>query len=77
MSSKGQVIIPKDIRQELGLSPKTRLRIGVVDGIITLEPAKLSAIDALYGMCQGSDLLSDLEEEHRREIEADEAALRP
>lgn len=76
LSSKGQVIIPKGIRRELNLTPKTEFNVRVVDGSIVLDPVRLSAIDALYGMFQGQDLLADLEEEHRREIEADEAALR-
>lgn len=76
LSSKGQVVIPKEVRQELHLTPNTRLRVTVVDGGIRLEPIKQSAIDSLYGMFRGCDLIADLEEDHRKEIEADEAAFR-
>lgn len=76
LSSKGQVIIPKEVRCELNLAPKTEFRVRVVDGSIVLDPVRMSAIDALYGMFRGQDLLADIEEDHRREIEADEAAFR-
>lgn len=72
LSSKGQVVIPKDIRKALRLSPRTRFHVRVVDGSIVLDPIGTSAVDAACGMLQGVDLLSDLEEEHRREVAGDE-----
>ena len=72
LSSKGQVVIPKDIRQALNLGPKSKFQVKIVDGSIVLDPIATSAIDALCGMFEGIDLLSDLEAEHRREVAADE-----
>lgn len=40
MSKKGQVVIPKDAREELNLSPGTLLRVEVEKGRIILEPYK-------------------------------------
>jgi AbrB family looped-hinge helix DNA binding protein len=43
----GRVVVPKQLRDELGLTPKTPLEIDVVDGHLELspprEPAKLVA----------------------------------
>ena len=76
LSSKGQLVIPKPIREELGLKKGTRFHVDVTEGKIILEPETTSPIDALYGKYADSDMLADLEEEHRRELE-DDAALRP
>jgi AbrB family looped-hinge helix DNA binding protein len=45
IDSAGRVVVPKQIREELGLTPGTPLEIEVVDGHLELsapyEPAKL------------------------------------
>ncbi|MEM2410827.1 MAG: AbrB/MazE/SpoVT family DNA-binding domain-containing protein [Thermofilaceae archaeon] len=40
LSSKGQIVIPKSIRDELGLAPGTVLWARVEGGRIVLEPAR-------------------------------------
>lgn len=54
-TSRGQVTIPKRIRDALGLSPKTRLRVYAEAGRVVLEP--VSPLDTL---------LESLEAEARR-----------
>lgn len=76
LSSKGQVVIPRAVRQALGLRPGVRFDVRITDDAILLKPVAASPIDRLYGKFAGSDMLADLEEEHRREIERD-ATLRP
>jgi AbrB family looped-hinge helix DNA binding protein len=76
LSSKGQLVIPKEVRQALGLRQGTQFQVEVGDGKIILEPITASAIDALYGKYAGTDLLADLEAEHDAEIH-DDAAVRP
>ncbi len=76
LSSKGQLVIPQKIRQALNLKPGDEFNIELAGRQIILQPvidkqAALDAIDALYGMFPGSDLLDDLEAEHRWEIERD------
>ncbi len=76
LSSKGQLVIPKDIRKTLNLKPGDEFNIELAGRQIILQPvidkqAALEAIDALYGMFPGSDLLDALEAEHRWEIERD------
>jgi AbrB family looped-hinge helix DNA binding protein len=38
ISSKFQIVIPKEVREKLHLSPKQRLHVVEKDGIITLVP---------------------------------------
>ncbi len=73
LSSKGQLVLPKSIRQELRLEHGDQFRAKVVDGKIVLEPVtkKENVIRNLYGKYAGYDFLKDLEEEHRKEIEND------
>ncbi|HDM92186.1 MAG TPA: AbrB/MazE/SpoVT family DNA-binding domain-containing protein [Candidatus Korarchaeota archaeon] len=40
VSSKGQIVVPKPIRDKLGLTPGTVLRVRVEDGRVVLEPVK-------------------------------------
>lgn len=40
VSDKGQVVIPKDIRDELGLTSGMVLKVGADNGKIILEPAE-------------------------------------
>jgi len=75
LSSKGQLVIPKPVRQALGLKRGSQLHVWVDRGKIILEPEGVSPVDALYGKYPDVDFLSDLEEEHRQEIR-DDAALR-
>ncbi len=71
LSSKGQLVIPKVIRDSLGLEAGTQFYLQVGDGKIVLEPIASSPVEALYGKYTDLDLISDLEAEHRQEIEND------
>jgi len=71
LSSKGQLVIPKPIRDALGLEEGTRFHIQVAEGKIILEPQTGSLIERLYGKFADADLLADLEKEHRLEIQDD------
>ena len=74
LSSKGQLVIPKAIRQALGLRTGTQFRIRFDQGKIILEPLTTSPVEALYGKYADADFLAELEAEHRQEI--DEPAIR-
>ncbi len=71
LSSKGQVVLPKPIRDRLRLKSGDQFQARIVDGKIILEPVTMSAIDRLYGILAGTDVLKELEEEHRQEVEND------
>ena len=74
LSSRGQLVIPKAIRQALGLRTGARFHVRLDEGKIVLEPTT-SPIEALYGKYPDADFLTQLEMEHRQEIE-NEAAIR-
>ncbi|MBO9371663.1 MAG: AbrB/MazE/SpoVT family DNA-binding domain-containing protein [Chloroflexi bacterium] len=76
LSSKGQVVIPKPIRDALGLQAGTPFRVRLQEQAIVLEPVRTSPIDTLYGKYSGTDLLTKLETEHQREIR-NETPVRP
>ena len=69
LSSKGQLVLPKAMREQLRLKNGAQFQARIVDGKIVLEPVRANLIDALYGKFAGYDYLKDLEEEHRREVE--------
>jgi len=71
LSSKGQLVLPKKIREKLHLTSGDQFQARIVDGKIILEPLKKDAIDRLHGVLAGTGALKELEEEHRREIEND------
>lgn len=72
LSSKGQLVLPKPIRERLRLKSGDQFRARVLDGNIILEPVQPDVIDQLYGKYAGHDFLKDLEEEHHREVENDQ-----
>lgn len=37
LAERGQIVIPKEIRDELGIKPGTKLQIRVVDGRLLIE----------------------------------------
>jgi len=76
LSSKGQIVIPKEVREYLGLERGTEFHVQVEAGRIVLQPIGPPVAHKLYGMLADLDLLDQLENEHRQELR-DEAAVRP
>lgn len=75
VTSKGQVVIPKNVREQLRWVSGTELAVEVTDGAVRLTLLKAGdPIDNLYGCLKDlpRDPLADLEAEHQAEIEADE-----
>ena len=69
LSSKGQLVIPKSIREALHLRAGTQFHVQIDEDKIILEPIVPTVVDALYGRYAGEDLLEALEEEHRQELQ--------
>jgi len=84
LTSKGQVVIPKVVRDRMRWRPGTRLQVETTDdGAVVLrpdagEPSLGSLIDQLSGCLAGHDRdpIAELEADHRTEIQADERWLR-
>jgi AbrB family looped-hinge helix DNA binding protein len=72
VTSKGQVVIPKPVREELGWTSGTQLAVEIMgDGAVRLTPLEAAdSIDILYGCLKDlpGDPVADLEAEHRAEI---------
>ncbi len=68
LSSKGQLVIPKTIRESLMLKNGDQFKAHVIDGKIVLEPVAKGLVQKLHGKYASHDLLKALEEEHRQEI---------
>lgn len=74
VSSKGQMVIPATLREELGIEPGTRVAIRREGSELILKPetltAKLAMIKQLRGIAAGGPSLCDeLLEDRRRERE--------
>jgi len=71
-SSKGQIVIPAALREELGIKTGTRLALTPEEGRLILQPVTEDFIDSVMGSCKGEDsLVEALKREHR--IENDKA----
>ena len=69
LSSKGQLVIPKTIRESMRLKDGDQFQVRVVDGKIILEPVAKGLVEKLHGKYAGQNMLKALEEEHKGEIE--------
>jgi AbrB family looped-hinge helix DNA binding protein len=72
LSSKGQLVLPKHVRQELQLQSGAEFEVEIVDGKIVLQPVlkqeELQNILArLRKIVQGADLRAELEAERQEE----------
>jgi AbrB family looped-hinge helix DNA binding protein len=77
VSSKGQLVIPAAIREELGIEPGTRVAVRREGQELILKPetlaAKMETIRKLRGItAEGPSLCDELLEERRREREREE-----
>ncbi|MGH9562835.1 MAG: AbrB/MazE/SpoVT family DNA-binding domain-containing protein [Terracidiphilus sp.] len=77
VSTKGQLVIPANIREELGIGPGTRIAIRRVGPEVILRPetltAKLAMIREMRGITAGGpslceELLEDRRKEREREL---------
>jgi len=68
ISSKGQLVVPKEIREKLKIKPGTFFNVRGERRDIVLTPMKTGPLDKLYGKFAGETILSELESEHANEI---------
>lgn len=74
LSSKGQLVIPKEIRKALDLRTGTEFEVELADRKIVLRPLidktkLIKTIDELRDLAEGTDLWADLEAERRWEVD--------
>ncbi len=76
-SAKGQVVIPAEIRREIGLKPGQRVYVNLEDRKIVLRPIPEDLVEQMTGcLADGPDLLGDLARDHQEELERDDRMLR-
>jgi AbrB family looped-hinge helix DNA binding protein len=68
LSSKGQIVIPREVRERLNISSGTFFNIRLEKEAIVLTPVKAAPIERLYGKFAGETILDELEKEHAEEI---------
>ncbi len=61
VDGKGRILLPKKIREALGIRARQRLRISIVNGRIVLDPLK-SVADEYYGIMKIRKWPRDLDE---------------
>ena len=73
ISSKGQLVVPKEIREALGIKPKQKILLKLVEDHAEIEPLPDDPIEHLCGIFKDhpvsltAELLKDREEDKRRE----------
>lgn len=72
---KGQVVLPKRIRDHLGIRPGDEVTVDELDGEVRIR--KAATVHELWGILADveGDMLADLEAEHRLEIEREDRDL--
>ncbi len=75
LSTKGRVVIPIAIRQQLMLQSGSELEIRLVDRDIVIRPlrdnaALCQAVDSLYGMFADADFMGTLQTVRQEELAA-------
>jgi len=77
ISSKGQLVIPAELRRKYNLKPRTRVVFGEENGKLTVQSTALDQVLALQGCL--SHVKEDVEawwmEEKRKEREREESKL--
>ena len=68
LSTKGQVVIPKPVRDAAGLKPGALLQVTFEQGKIVLSPVSALQTQDLYGRFEGQDLLGDLARDREAEL---------
>jgi AbrB family looped-hinge helix DNA binding protein len=75
MSSKGQLVIPARLREELGLKPGVRVMIQRKGKGLLISPGAHATIAALCGKYAGLPIEKDLAELRREERSREDARL--
>jgi AbrB family looped-hinge helix DNA binding protein len=72
VSVRGQTVIPRHIREELGITQSTRLEWKVKNGVIIVLPIPSDPVQSALGILEGrgpstSDLLAERKSDREKE----------
>lgn len=65
VSTKGQFVIPAEMRDQLGIGPGTRIAVTLQGARIILEPVSEKLVDETRGILAGGPSLARLLKEER------------
>jgi AbrB family looped-hinge helix DNA binding protein len=72
-SSKGQIIIPKEIREKLGVTPGEKVMLRIVGKHAEITPIPNDSIKAMRGIIKGGkSMAKELLAERKRDNKIDE-----
>ena len=72
-SAKGQIVIPKEVREKLGITPGKKVLFRIVNEHAEITPLPEDAIKAMRGILKGGRSLSkELLAERKRDNKIDE-----
>jgi AbrB family looped-hinge helix DNA binding protein len=77
VSKKGQIVIPRDVRERHGIKPGDRVQIVDFGGTISLVPIPDDPIAAGLGLLKGGPSWAEMLAEKKRELEEEERGLGP
>jgi AbrB family looped-hinge helix DNA binding protein len=66
VSTKGQLVIPADVRTELGIQPGSRIALTVENARIILQPVNERLVEKLRGRFAGGASMADELQTERR-----------
>jgi AbrB family looped-hinge helix DNA binding protein len=69
IGTKGQVVIPAELRHQLGLEPGDEVEFRLEGSAVVME--RSNHVASLMGIYGGMGLAADLEAEHRVELQRD------
>lgn len=78
ISTRWQTVVPRVVREELGIGPDWSLSWEVREGVMVVVPIPPDPVRALYGIYKGwgRSMVDELLEERRRDREREEAEER-
>ncbi len=69
VTSKGQLVIPAELRRKHGIKSGTRVSFEDTPRGVLVHPVSEDAIDRLYGIAKGLGLPPTVERDPEREVE--------
>ena len=68
ISQKGQIVVPKEIRDKLNLKPSDILKVSIKNNVIIAEP--VSSTQAVFGMFKTKKVItkSDIKDAYQKNI---------
>jgi AbrB family looped-hinge helix DNA binding protein len=82
VSARGQTVVPREIREQMGIVPQTKLEWQIREGVIVVYPIPPDPIQASVGLLKDRgpttyDLLAERQQDRRRARDQEEVRSIP